>query len=457
LNTLSEYLLSLNDDSIIWLDQYTNYDVKTILSFIASQREILKNYHGAKVALQFKNDLLLAKALVCLDGVCEQLLLIPPDIPISEAENIFLDSKTELILTDSSESVSEITNFTKEIWQNPDLPIFRKQKNQSYTHTKWILVTSGTTGIPKLVVHTLDTLTRSVVKNIEKGTRFRWGSLYQFSRFAGLQVFFQSIISGSSLIFTNDHQQLLERLNVFIHHNCNAISATPTMWRKILMSDRCEKLKLIQITIGGEIADDKLLLGLKNKYPDARIVHIYASTEAGVGFVVKDGKAGFPVSWLKMPPKGISVQINEDNMLLLKANMQNQQYLNHGYGDLFNKDGFVMTGDIVQKNGDRIYFLGRDNGVINVGGNKVHPEEVEAILLEMPEIMLCQVFGKPNPFTGQLVIAKVVCAKKEIEPEKIKINIIEYCKKRLPSYKVPAMIFLVKTLDVTVTGKVERR
>ena len=86
---------------------------------------------------------------------------------------------------------------------------------------------------------------------------------------------------------------------MFVREGVNAMSATPTLWRKILMSDASRSLALRSITLGGEIADQQVLSTLASTYPSARIRHIYASTEAGTGFSVTDGKAGFPVSFLE--------------------------------------------------------------------------------------------------------------------------------------------------------------
>src|SRR5690606_28394717 len=89
-----------------------------------------------------------------------------------------------------------------------------------------------------------------------------------------------------------------QRFNLMLQHSVNAVSATPSLWRQLMMTAQLSTLPLQQITLGGEIADQPLLDTLAALFPTARLLHIYASTEAGVGFAVADKRAGFPASWL---------------------------------------------------------------------------------------------------------------------------------------------------------------
>ena len=98
------------------------------------------------------------------------------------------------------------------------------------------------------------------------------------------------------------------------------------MWRKLLMSCPVERLALRQITLGGEIVDQKILDALKH-FPAREDHHIYASTEAGVGFAVRDGRAGFPAAYLDNPPPGIRLAVDEQGQLLLKSDCDEQEYV----------------------------------------------------------------------------------------------------------------------------------
>jgi acyl-CoA synthetase (AMP-forming)/AMP-acid ligase II len=320
--------------------------------------------------------------------------------------------------------------------------------------TRWIIATSGTTGTPKLVAHTLSSLTRTVKKETSAGCQHRWALLYDPCRFAGLQVVLQSLIGGSTLLIPP--QNLHDCVNFMIEEGCTAISATPSMWRNFLGIPQTSKLNLAQITLGGEIADEKVLARLKQIFPLARITHIYASTETGVGFSVKDGKAGFPLSFLEQNAgNNIKLKINDAGLLFLKYNGLSQRYI--GRSDAISDiDGFINTGDRVEIVGDRVFFLGRANGAINVGGQKVMPEKIENVIRACEGVVNTIVYGKNNPFLGNVVAADVI-SDGTVSNKEIKDRLTTFCRERLEPYMRPAVIRFVNEIIMTDTGKMERK
>jgi acyl-coenzyme A synthetase/AMP-(fatty) acid ligase len=128
---------------------------------------------------------------------------------------------------------------------------------------------------------------------------------------------------------------------------------------------------------------------------------------------------------------------------------------------LADKDGFVDNGDMVELQGDRYVFAGRRGGIINIGGLKVHPEEIEAVINRHPQVRMSLVRPKRSPITGSIVIADVVlksgCETAGGELDRVKDDILELCRDALPRHKVPASISFVPALDVAATGKLARR
>src|SRR5690606_22600689 len=100
-----------------------------------------------------------------------------------------------------------------------------------------------------------------------------------------------------------------------------------------------KELKLINITLGGEIADTQILKSLRYQFPSAKIRHIYASTEAGVGFSVNDGKAGFPVSYLNSDESGVDLKIDDSGQLCIKPNKISQHYISGN--SMHSQDGYI--------------------------------------------------------------------------------------------------------------------
>ena len=128
---------------------------------------------------------------------------------------------------------------------------------------------------------------------------------------------------------------------------------------------------------------------------------------------------------------------------------------------LADADGFVDTGDIVERRGDRYFFAGRKGGVINVGGLKVHPEEIEAVINQHPQVGMSRVWSKKNPITGAIAVADVVLKSDPdgagAQQTTIRDDILKLCRETLPRHKVPAAISFVPALGIGAAGKLARR
>jgi acyl-coenzyme A synthetase/AMP-(fatty) acid ligase len=211
--------------------------------------------------------------------------------------------------------------------------------------------------------------------------------------------------------------------------------------------------------LSGEIADQAILNQLHSFYPQAKVSHAFASTEAGVAFDVRDGLTGFPRDIIENTP-GVEMKV-EQGSLRIRSDRNATQYLNHSGRPLRDPDGFVDTGDMLEQRGDRYHFVGRRDGVINVGGLKVHPEEVEAVINRHPEVRMSLVRTRKNPLTGALVVADVVLKaptrNSNTDDRALQHDILLLCREALPSHKVPAVINFVPALAVAETGKLIRR
>lgn len=319
------------------------------------------------------------------------------------------------------------------------------------TATRIMLPTSGTTGAPKFIAHTLATLSATVKPSTGTSLQ-RWGLVYDPARFAGLQVVLQSLLGGATLV-APPLEDLAGAVRFMTAHGVTAVSATPSYWRRLLMLPDLDALQLRQITLGGETADDLILQALQRRFPDTRVTHIYASTEAGVAFSVKDGKAGFPADYLRAGTLAlVRLRISADGHLLVQRVRQEHQA---DVGAPQDGEGFVDTGDLVERRGDRVHFLGRASGVINVGGNKVSPEMVEIVLRRHPQVIAARVYGKANPVLGCLVAAEVQVMQ-GTPTGALEAELRDLCRLHLPKYQWPASIRIVDELAISASGKVQR-
>ena len=204
------------------------------------------------------------------------------------------------------------------------------------------------------------------------------------------------------------------------------------------MSGEARRIAPERVRLSGEIADDAVLAGLGALYPQARVEHAYASTEAGVVFVVSDGHAGFPASVVS---EGGEVALRVvDDVLRVRSNRAALRYVGVNAPALKDADGFVDTGDVVERRGERYLFVGRRGGIINVGGAKVHPEEVEAALNAHAAVRASRVFARKSPITGALVAAEIVLRDGAAADEATKRDILAACRAALPAYKGPTFL-----------------
>lgn len=313
-----------------------------------------------------------------------------------------------------------------------------------------LLMTSGTTGAPKVAAHTLESLTGSI-RRTESSASARWLLTFPPTSFAGLQVLLSSVLGGGTLISTNDPTPLRLAESARIHAATH-ISGTPTFWRALLLAlgpdDDLPGLRFI--TLGGEAVDQATLNRLSSRFPEARITHIYASTEAGSLFRVQDKREGFPAEWLDSGFEGIGLRI-QNEVLQVRSTRKMLGYAST-HEDPVDEAGWVSTGDVVRIDGDRVLFAGRTDSRINVGGYKVSPEEVERVLLEVEGVAEACVTGVPNPITGNALMAELVCAV-GFDSDSVKAEAARHARSRLDSYKTPRIVKMVESISVAESGK----
>lgn len=441
-NSLLDYFSLVPSDRTFIVGDSASITYGNVAHFVPYIRltNYYKSIYGKKIAVKISSNNQLALLLSVLDGHCSSLLLLPSG----------LDSAT---LDDLVREVGD-----HEFFDDRHFVDFESLKNGELTtvnlpvQTDWIIPTSGTTNRPKLIRHTLLSLTKSCKFDLEKGRFVKWCLMYDIYRFAGLQVYFQTIFGGSILLIPGKDYSLEKSIQFFSENGGNCLSASPTMWRKISMCVNCANLSLKQITLGGEIVDQYILNYLSEKFPLARITHIYASTELGVGFAVNDKVEGFPIDWLVNGFKDLKIRIAGDGLLQIKAD-NTGVYCNAT--DCNGSDGFFDTGDLVEIKSNRVVFLGRASGAINVGGNKVQPEEIERVAMAVDGVLLAQAIGIKSSITGMLVSLNVETSS-ESDNGKILLALKREFTINLPPFKRPAVIKFVKSLPTSSNGKILR-
>jgi acyl-coenzyme A synthetase/AMP-(fatty) acid ligase len=423
----------------------------------ASAREVA----GRSLLIHTARPLSAALALASLDGVAGRLVICPPDVADEHLPSVIEAAQADGVVHDHGEAsrfppgvaLHRLGGGAEPAGPALVAPVVR---------TEWALFTSGTTGTPKMVAHDLESLIHAfagqpTAAQTSDSRTTVWGTFYDVRRFGGLQMLLRALTGGHAMQLTAPGEPVAGFLERLAAAGATHVSGTPSHWRAALMSPALGRLAPRHVRLSGEIADQGLLDRLKQAFPASQVVHAFASTEAGVGFEVTDGLAGFPAAFLGA--QGIVGLKVEGGTLRIRSPRAARGYLGDG-PQLIDPEGFVDTGDLVEQRGERIGFLGRASGVINVGGLKVHPEEVEAVINRCPGVRMSRVRGRRSPITGQILIAEVAPedpkAASGEAAETLRQAILEQCRAVLAPYKAPAVLRFVDSLPVTAGGKLER-
>jgi acyl-coenzyme A synthetase/AMP-(fatty) acid ligase len=416
---------------------------------------------GRSVLIYTRDHFAAALALIALDGVARRLIVCTSDVPSEHLPAIVANAQVDAIVSDHDRA--DGLNVPLRVRCHDTVTPaeeFRIQNSEFGIPTEWVLLTSGTTGAPKMFVHTFSSLTAPIggaPLHTVQDADVVWGTFYDIRRYGGLQIFFRALLGRGSFVLCGTGEPIGEYLVRLGAHGATHVSGTPSHWRRVLMSPAARAIAPRYIRLSGEIADQGILNALRSFYPQARIGHAFASTEAGVGFDVNDGLEGFPAS-LVGAAGNVQIKV-EDGSLRLRSTRGAARCLSDD-SPLSDHDGFVDTGDMVERRGDRYYFLGRRSGLINVGGLKVYPEEVEAAINRHPAVRMSMVRSRRSPLTGSLVAADVVLKQEPDAGARIvdfRREILQLCHDHLAPHKIPATIRFVHALELAAAGKLARR
>ena len=413
---------------------------------------------GRSVLLATRYQLTTAAALIELDGIARRVVICPPDMPLGHFPHIIDTAEIDAIVSDRNPVQ---LGKTRPMYFSPCAKKIAPANHNggAFHQTEWVLLTSGTTGMPKLVAHTLTSLSGAIARGKTPGKPIIWSTFYDIRRYGGLQIFLRAMLTGTSLVLSESEESTADYLSRAGANGVTHISGTPSQWRRALMSSSAHLISPEYVRLSGEAADQAVLNSLRNTYPQARIVHAFASTEAGVGFEVKDCAAGFPASVLSDTP-GVEMKV-EEGTLRIRSNRTASRYLGEHAPLLKDATGFVDTGDLIEVRGDRCCFMGRRDGIINVGGLKVYPEEIEAVINRHPEVQMSLVRARKSPVTGSLVVADIVLRQplsaEGRDPRSVRDDVMLLCRESLSAYKVPAAINVVPMLAIGQSGKVMRQ
>jgi long-chain acyl-CoA synthetase len=266
-------------------------------------------------------------------------------------------------------------------------------------HPGIIFFSSGTTGRPKAILHDFENfLERYAVKR----PPLRSLNFLLFDHAGGINTMLHTLFNGGVVVVPSSRtpESVADEL---ARHKVELLPATPTFLRMMLLAGVLDAEKLADlriVTYGTERMDQGTLDRLCDTLPSVDFRQTYGLSELGVFQVRSKARDSL---WMQIGGKGIETRI-ENDVLLIKSDNRMLGYLNAPSPFV---DGWYDTGDIVEQDGDYIQVVGRAKEVINVGGLKILPSEIERVALLYPDVLRAKASGVANPLTGQHV--EVVC------------------------------------------------
>ncbi len=355
-----------------------------------------------------------------------------------------LVNERNIALMDSDISEKEIASNNLQINQRIKIENPRKIKSIDelvnsirFSKTEITLFTSGTTGFTRKFTHPLKNLIRKINVSEERKNDV-WGFAFNPTHVAGVQVFFQAILNQNLLVnvFLAPKDFIIDSIKQYKITN---LSSTPTFYRLLLpLKESFDSVT--KITVGGEKSDSHLISEIEKAFPNARINNVYGSTETGPLFSSQNDE----------------FFVQEKHIGLIKV-VDDELYI---HKDLFGKtsqlnliDDFYATGDLIEWIDDeqrRFRFTSRKNELINVGGYKVNPYEVEDELTQHENIRNVRVYGKPNA-----VLGNIICCEIELHPntDLKEEDVRFFLNGKIQNFKIPRKISFVDKIELTRTGK----
>ncbi|MDA7809914.1 fatty acid--CoA ligase family protein [Flavobacteriaceae bacterium] len=358
---------------------------------------------------------------------------------------------TSLVEKEISERINEVTvdcvinlrlDTISKIKQKKDRHDIIKRLN-SENKSGLIIFSSGSTGKPKAMVHDMDNLVSVYLNKRIRNISFM--VFLMFDHIGGINTLFNCLSTGATVVIPS-RRDPEEVISLIDKYKVQILPTSPTFLNLMLMSgvlNKYDTSSLRMITYGTEVMPVSLLDRLKKSFNKVKFLQTFGTSETGI---IKSSSKSSSSTFIKLDDPDQEYKIVKGE-LWLRSKTQVLGYMNHSM-ESFTDDGWFMTGDLVEQDGEYIKIKGRLKEVINVGGEKVLPAEIESVLLSHADVKDCTVHGELNPITGQTVIANVTI-KEGLDKKIIRKQLKSFCRDNLEAYKVPTKFKFVEANEYT--------
>ena len=430
-------------NAIVWQDQV--YDYPHLLARIAHWRQRLADENIRPGTVTVLEGDFSPETVALLLALIEQACIIVPLTPaLAPKKAEFMDTaqaEISFVFTDDDQVSIKKLPFSgrHELYD----------RLRAAGHPGLVLFSSGTTGRAKAILHDMKHLLK---KYTVKRKDFTTLAFLLFDHIAGLDTLFYVLSNGSCLVTVSDHLpdtvcRAIEKYRVEV------LPVSATFMNLLIFSEahtRYDLSSLKYIAYGSEVMMESTLKKSAALFPGVTILQKYGTTEVGT---LRSKSKSSDSPWVKIGGEGFKTRV-VDGILQIKAHSAMMGYLNAP--SPFTEDGWFVTGDTVEVDGEYYRIYGRHCDIINIGGEKVFPTEVENLIQTFANVAEVVVYGEKNNITGNIVCADISLVRPEDEKDFI-VRLKKFCLQRLQPYKVPIKIKIVDRLALSERFKKVRR
>jgi long-chain acyl-CoA synthetase len=410
--------------ALVWQDRKTSYDELLTLIELWRRRIAAEGADAHVVALEgdFSPDSV--AALIALTDAGRIVVPLTASVRAHRAEFLNVSQAEAIIEVTPGTIVSTGVRAGHPLYQT----LIEGQR------PGLVLFSSGSTGVSKAALHDLAAL---LEKFRLPRPAFRTIAFLLFDHIGGINTLFHTLANGGGLVTIGQHDpdsvaEAIER------HRVELLPASPTFLNLLLLSEaaaRHDLSSLRRITYGTEMMPQRLLEAVRAAWPQVELQQTYGMSELGI---LRSKSKSSDSLWMRIGGEGVETEVR-DGVLWVRTRSAMLGYLNAAAP--FDADGWFNTGDAVEVDGDLVRFLGRKAEIINVGGLKVHPAEVENVLLELDNVADAAVYAASNAITGQVVAVRIQLRRPE-DAAGFRKRLRQFCESRLSRHATPVVIEL---------------
>ena len=420
---------STKAEAVIWRDQSFAYD-KLLQRTNDWSHYLHQNRIGSGTVVAIEAEFSPNAIALMLALIENGSIVVPLTASVAAKKSEFIAiAEVEVLLELAGDDRSQMTRFDRP----PGHELLQQLRERK--HPGLILFSSGSTGESKAAVHDIVGMLNKF--KIRRHAR-RAITFLLYDHIGGFNTMLYQLSNGGCIVTVQDRDPDTV-LRAIERHKVELLPTSPTFINLVLLSEAYRRYDLSSlkiVTYGTEPMPESTLRRFHSVLPHIQLQQTYGLSEVGI---LRSKSRSSDSLWVKVGGEGFQTRV-VDEILQIKAESAMLGYLNAP--SPFTEDGWFNTDDKVEVDGEYFRILGRQSEMINVGGQKVYPAEVESVVQEMPQVAEVSVYGEKNAIMGQIVCAAIRLSEPR-DPQTFHRELREFCRQRLQAFQIPARIRFV--------------